>query len=133
MKTKAVKKAPVIPFKYVEAVARGVQFLDLVFGRKGWLRRMNMKNFSIHDGSVCVAGNVFESVWNHGGDSTDHGYAKFVSLMEELNAKDNENAAKRFGFITDSEKGMQHLQDLWVMTINKLKAGKNVPGIARAI
>jgi hypothetical protein len=127
MKTKSKTKIKPFPLKYIEAVERGVQWLDLMFGRKEWLKRMDMRLFDIKSGSVCVAGNVFRDAFIKNQDafndpSSDDGYGRFVEMMKSMGAP---KADERFGFFSESDTGMQHLQDLWVRKINGLKAAQS--------
>lgn len=109
----------VFPKKYVAAVELGVKWLDLTFGRKNWLKRMDMSGFDIDSTHTCVAGNVFRDVFFNGVDSDDSGYSKFTAIMDTLGVGDRQG--EKFGFYSQSEKGMQHLQDLWVRKIINLK------------
>lgn len=113
---KAVKKV-VIPMKYYTAVGRGIAFLDLVFGRKEWLQKMDMKDFDIEQPDVCVAGNVFrDAMFVEDSD----GYDNFMKAMRMI-GQYQDDSGERFGFYSESEKGMQYLQDIWVASINKMK------------
>lgn len=115
MKTKKkAAKLVTIPAKYVRQVANGIEWLDVTLGRKGWLNRMKMQKFDITDGTTCVAGNVFAEAM--GGD----GWKNFEDAMELLGLKGTK-AGARLGFYSDTDKGYQHLQDLWVMAIKKMK------------
>lgn len=116
-KKKAVKR-PLIPLKYLEAVERGVEFLDMVVGRKKWLRRMKMRDFDIKDPNTCVAGNVFESAYF---DGNSDGYNSFMEAVNAIGG-DGDKLAGQFGFQADNDKGYQYLQDLWVMKVKQLKA-----------
>lgn len=109
---------PLIPAKYVEAVNAGVKFLDMVVGRKKWLGRMNMRKFEIDDPSTCVAGNIFRDAYFKG---ETNGFESFQSAISALGGN-GEKLAYTFGFNAGNEKGMQYLQDLWVMKIKQLKA-----------
>ena len=112
-----------IPRKYVVAVENGVKWLDLTLGRKRWLRRMNLKGFDINSGKACVAGTVFQDAFfkddneEYGSD----GYDRFISFMRLLGAEGAIKDGMHLGFYTDSDQGMQYLQDLWVAKIKKLK------------
>ncbi len=99
----------------VKSVKEGIKFLDFTIGRKNWLRRMNMKKFDIQLGTQCVAGNVFAEAMFEG--SID-GYDSFKAAVEAIGGK---NAHIRFGFYHHNETKMQQLQDIWVVTINRLK------------
>lgn len=119
MKAKVKKSAPrriLIPRKYVEQVERGVKLLDILFGRKVWLRRMKMGTFDITEPEVCVAGNVFKDTNFFGED----GYDKFIRFLAGIEHGDTYGVG--FGFSSTTDKGFQYLQDLWVMKIKKLKA-----------
>lgn len=111
---KAVKQPRPIPLKYFEAVDNGVKLLDMLVGRKEWLSRMDMSDFDIEDPHTCVAGNVWEETYEFAS-----GYRHFTELLGALCG--NDHGAKKFGFVADSDKGMQHLQDIWVRKINNLK------------
>lgn len=114
------KKIIQIPAEYFAAVETGIKWLDLTLGRKVWLGRMKMKKFDITGGSTCVAGNVFRDAM-FGGDK--NGYDSFEDAIAALGgiASGKGSAARRFGFYTSTEKGMQYLQDIWVARINKMK------------
>lgn len=118
---KTVKKKVVhIPHKYVAAVNEGVKFLDMIFGRKEWLRRMDMSSFDITDSYTCVAGNVFRDAMFGGQEA---GYDSFIQAIEAMGAGYDvaEKTAARFGFYSKSSRGWGFLQDLWVVKINNLK------------
>lgn len=114
-----VRVMPRIPAKYFEAVANGIAFLDLVLGRKVWLRRMNMRKFKIEQSNACIAGNVFKDALF---DNADDGYNSF---LEAVNTLGDDKASERLGFSANSEKGWQYLQDIWVRRINYMK--RSVP------
>lgn len=118
-KKKAVKKTRsiIIPAKYVRAVEEGVKFLDLMFGRKEWLKRMDMTDFEIENPNTCVAGNVFKDSMFGVNDS---GYRSFIDGVRALGVS-GFDTAKRFGFDVETTSGGQHLQDLWVRKIKAFK------------
>lgn len=111
---KAAKQPRPIPLKYFEAVDNGVKLLDMLVGRKEWLKRMDMSNFDIQDPNTCVAGNVWEENYEFAS-----GYRRFTGILDELVG--DGSGAKKFGFVADTDRGMQHLQDLWVHKIKNLK------------
>lgn len=41
-------------------VANGVKYLDKTFGRKNWIKKINLKKFCIADSNTCVCGQIFE-------------------------------------------------------------------------
>jgi len=117
-----MKKVKPIPKKYLDAVERGIKWLDLTFGRKKWLKRINISDFNINGFNTCVAGNVFEERFFKGEGFGVNGYDRFTSFMIACGADDE--TGTRFGFYSDSDAGMQHLQDIWVAKIRKLKGLK---------
>lgn len=122
-KKKKQGKVQAIPARVWKNVARGVQFLDIVFGsRKEWLKRMKMTSFDIADARQCVAGNVF----SNGMD----GYDAFVEAMHLLHL---DGTGTRFGFLweqTGSDEKMaeeqQYLQDAWFHVIAKMKKANHI-------
>lgn len=118
-----------IPKKYIDAVNRGVKWLDVTLGRKVWLKRMDMTLFDIEDSNTCVAGNVFKDVFiksNSAFDTAEDGYDRFIEIMDAVGAKDSRSKAIEFGFNADGERGMQYLQDIWVRKIKRLKASAKI-------
>lgn len=128
---KAVKKAvkprgPVIPKRIYDAVDRGIQFLDLMLGRKEWLSRMELGEFDIKDPGTCVAGSVWRECYDfddNSDSSTEDGYDRFCAMLEVLGGS---GASYRLGFnvnddYANSEKEFQHLQDVWVRSIQLMK------------
>lgn len=125
---KAKKRVVRIPKKYIDAVNRGVKWLDVTLGRKVWLKRMDMTLFDIEDANVCVAGNVFRDAFikNNGSfQDAEDGYDRFIEIMEAIGS-DGRSKAIEFGFNSDQERGMQYLQDLWVRKIKRLKASAKI-------
>ncbi len=119
-KAKAKARAlPKIPLKYFVAVEQGTKFLDLILGRKVWLRRMNMRKFNIEQGNVCVAGNVFKDALFDGADDGYDSFLNAINTIGEGGAKDS--ASLRFGFHATTDKGWQYLQDIWVRRITMMK------------
>lgn len=118
MKTK-VTTVKRIPKKYFTAVENGIVWLDLTFGRREWLKKMDMTNFDISDPFTCVAGNVFrDGMFSNEPD----GFAKFLDLIDSLGGGSN-SCAIRLGFNWEDNtgKGQQHLQDIWVRRITQMK------------
>ncbi len=112
-----VKKVMVFSPKYVAAVEEGVKFLDLVVGRKRWLKNMDLSDFEIQRPSTCVAGNIFKDAMF---DGQDDGYNSFLGAVTALGGNEDKTS-ERFGFVAQSDKGFQQLQDLWVRKITLLK------------
>ncbi len=127
-KTKKVKIVH-IPKKYFDAVDNGVKFLDLTFGRKVWLKKMDMSNFNIRDEGLCVAGNVFRDAMFGG---SEEGFNSFLQAVDALaGGKDRFSVqayatAARFGFYTSAENGFQYLQDIWVKRINRMRKAAGI-------
>lgn len=117
----AKKKVIIISKKYVEAVDNGIAFLDMILGRKTWLRRMNMKNFDIKQASVCIAGNVFATALF---DDSEDGFNSFVRAINTIGSGDK--IAEKFGFQSNSDRGWQNLQDIWVMKITRMKKAARI-------
>ncbi len=119
MKTKVKKiKKIIIPKKYFFAVRNGIAWLDLTFGRKEWLKRMDMSKFDIKEPGTCVAGNVFETAMGK------DGYDVFYDALSNLGVKDYHGT--HLGFFVGKEynpnnKGWQYLQDIWVHAIKRMK------------
>ncbi len=124
----AKKQVIVIPMKYVEAVELGALWLDVTFGHKEWLKRIDMSLFDITDPETCVAGNVFKDskFFNspEGNDDNYEGYEQFREVMRKLNNKDD--LGVKFGFYAESDRGMAFLQDLWVRKIAYLKKQRHI-------
>jgi hypothetical protein len=118
-KTTKKVKGVVIPLKYVEAVDRGVKLLDMLLGRKEWLRRFDSDRFNIRSSSSCVAGQIFSDDFFSRSDGPTDGYTRFVQFLDGIKKS---GRAKHFGFHSGgSAKGWQYLQDLWYAKISNLK------------
>lgn len=121
MTTRTKSKVIILPRKYVEAVNNGVKWLDVTFGRKEWLRRMDMRKFDIVNESTCVAGNVFQDAFIKDKNAFENkdGWSRFGELMEAIGVSDTQG--HKFGFNANTDKGKQYLQDIWVRKIKALK------------
>ncbi len=120
-KVKVARRKPVpkIPLKTVARVTDGILWLDLTFGRREWLKRIDVSKFEFRSPYMCVAGQVFE----------EH-FDGFMTMMENINAV-GEDAAVRLGFEVDNDletekmnREYQYLQDYWAMVLKRLKKSK---------
>lgn len=120
MKKKA--KQILIPLKYLAAVDRGIEWLDLTVGRKKWLSKMDMSMFDIKSSTQCVAGNVFKDSMFKG---ATNGYGSFLEAINFLGGYGSD-VSLNLGFSSNTERGFQHLQDIWVKRINRMKKASRI-------
>lgn len=90
-----------------KAIREGMKFLDNYYDRKDWVNDIDLNTLDLNDGTLCVAGQLFETEHQANQNGHQNGYEWVLKYVVEhepwAEGLDEHQMAKKLGFYVPTD------------------------------